>query len=376
MQRLCLVIAVNCASQGIVPVRFNVAKDAIVTVAHGTFALCNLWQLHDIAMVEVESVEPMPKTTYPALRISALVSRKPAYFLANVIVPMSTLAFLGLLQFLLPCERENINVTFRITYTVTILLTSATYKLFIASALPIGLAYLTLLDKYVLFCYLLQVAIVTESAIVGSYVLRTPPHVLAQMQLAGTSGTVEGASTWLPVWSTSEGDFACACGFMSMFILGHVWFFYRLWSYSDYVNVELQEFQDAEHNRTMLANGGKSFTNYRRKATQSLVEAAKRRESSLLSRSFLAVAPEVEVNRKGTILGIHGGSQQMDIPPGCLGTLDSSPSGHALKSSTFFGRFSTRFSTTSPKMQIPPTQLAEGSQLAGSLAEGNPSVTV
>jgi hypothetical protein len=48
-------------------------------------------------------------------------------------------------------------VTFRICYSVTILLTTATYKLFIASALPAGLAYMTLVDKYVMFCYLLQV---------------------------------------------------------------------------------------------------------------------------------------------------------------------------------------------------------------------------
>jgi hypothetical protein len=135
-QRLCLVLAVNCASEGIVPVRFHVEKDAIVTVARGTFALSNLWELHGTAMVEIESVQPMPKTTYPALRVSALVSRKPAYIIAHVIVPMSSLTFLGLLQFLLPSERQGTNVTFRITYSVTILLTTATYKLFVASALP------------------------------------------------------------------------------------------------------------------------------------------------------------------------------------------------------------------------------------------------
>ena len=154
-----MVLACNCAREGIVPIQFNArADDVVATVSKETFALSNLWSLHDRAMLSQEEVQPMPGTTYPAIRVSAMVARLPVYFYINVIVPMSTLTFMALFQFALPGEQRNSNVTFRITHSITILLTTATYKLFIATALPIGLAYMTLLDKYVLFCYLLQVS--------------------------------------------------------------------------------------------------------------------------------------------------------------------------------------------------------------------------
>lgn len=157
VQSLGMVLACNCAKEGIVPIHFNTPPDLVATVSHDNFAMSNLWKLHDRAMLSHCKQEPMPGTTYPAVRVSAMVVRLPVYFYINVIVPMSTLTFMALFQFALPAEQKNSNVTFRITYSITILLTTATYKLFIATALPIGLSYMTLLDKYVLFCYLLQV---------------------------------------------------------------------------------------------------------------------------------------------------------------------------------------------------------------------------
>ena len=127
--------------------------------------------------------------------VSALVTRKPMYFFVNVIIPMSTLTFLALLQFLLPAERLGTNVTFRITYSVTILLTTATYKLFIASALPVGLAYTTLLDEYVLFCYLLQVMVVSETAVVGALVQKTEISSALGNEWLGASSTTAVANS-------------------------------------------------------------------------------------------------------------------------------------------------------------------------------------
>lgn len=268
-QRLSLLLAVNTASEGIVPVKFLLTKDAAITVAKGTFALSNLWDLHDCAMVDREVVEPMPGTSYPALRISALVTRKPIYFYVNVIVPLCSLTFLGLLQFLLPAERFGTNVTFRITYSVTILLTTATYKLFIASALPVGLAYLTLLDEYVLFCYLLQVFVVSETAVVGALVMR--------------SEYGESDALWLPKWSTSVGDFVCACACVSIFLLGHAWFFVRLMhARTTLVTRELDAFESTHYNRRQREDSNLHFTRYRRRASHgSFDDSTKGRERFL-----------------------------------------------------------------------------------------------
>ena len=149
VQCLSFLFTITCAKEGIVPVDFQISPGLVASVSMDTFGLSNLWQLHDRVLVEPETNKPMPETSYPALRVSTLVVRRPVYFYINVIVPMASLTLLAHLQFMLPGEREGTNVTFRICYTVTILLTTATYKLFIASALPIGLAYMTILDKYV-----------------------------------------------------------------------------------------------------------------------------------------------------------------------------------------------------------------------------------
>ena len=264
VQRLSLVLAINCATQGIVPVKFLVTRDAAITVARGTFALSNLWELHDSAMVEPETIEPMPQTSYPALRVSALVARKPPYYIVNVIIPMASLTFLALLQFLLDGQREATNTTFRITYSVTILLTTATYKLFIASALPVGLAYLTLLDKYVLLCFLLQVAIVSETAVVGSLVMKS---------------MTSDSNAWLPEWSTSAGDFFAGCVALSIFILGHLWFLYKFLGSATAAEEHKRIFALADHNHALLFEGGdlsargaaansmRHFSNYRLRAS-------------------------------------------------------------------------------------------------------------
>ena len=98
VQRLSLVMCVNCANEGIVPVRFNLWGEMVVSVSKDTFSLSNLWELHNRASIEHERITPMPETTYPALRLSALVVRRPLYFYVHVIVPMSSLTFLALLR--------------------------------------------------------------------------------------------------------------------------------------------------------------------------------------------------------------------------------------------------------------------------------------
>jgi hypothetical protein len=80
VQNLSLTMCVNCANQGIVPVRFKMMPDAVVSVDKDTFAMSNLWELHDRVLVERTAVTPMHSTTYPGLRLTGLVVRKPTYF--------------------------------------------------------------------------------------------------------------------------------------------------------------------------------------------------------------------------------------------------------------------------------------------------------
>jgi hypothetical protein len=111
----------------------------------------------------------------------------------------------------------------------------------------------------------LQVAVVTETAVVGATVMGTPPHVLAEFVNGGV--TAEAANTWLPSWSTSEGDFVCACVCMCVFVLGHLWFFGRLFSSNSHRHTEVRRFSEAEHNQTVAENGDGSYIDYRRRAS-------------------------------------------------------------------------------------------------------------
>ena len=258
VQNLAFIFVVTCAAEGIVPVKFKLSPDLVASVQKDTFALSNLWRLHNRALVELDVNQPMPETTYPALKVNTLVVRRPVYFLLNVIVPLASLTFLALLQFLLPGQTSGSNVIFRITYSVTILLTTATYKLFIASALPIGLAYMTLLDKYVLFCFLLQVGLVTETAIMGSLTLTAENGADSDFERTVTLTRNEG----LPRWSTSKYDFILGCVSVAIFICGQVYFIvYAYWASTVPLQREMQRFDKVQHSqREETIDDDESFT--------------------------------------------------------------------------------------------------------------------
>ena len=261
VQNLAFIFTVTCAAEGIVPVKFKLSPDLVASVQKDTFALSNLWRLHNRALVELDVNQPMPETTYPALKVNTLVMRRPVYFLLNVIVPLALLTFLSLLQFLLPGQRSGTNVTFRITYSVTILLTTATYKLFIASALPIGLAYMTLLDKYVLFCFLLQVGLVTETAIMGSLTLTAGNGADACMHPTTDASMTSSAEPGLPRWSTSKYDFILGCVSLAVFIIGHIYFIAESrWASVVPLAREMHRFDMVQHSQRETAEDDESFT--------------------------------------------------------------------------------------------------------------------
>jgi hypothetical protein len=190
LQRLSLTIAFNCADEGIVPICFADPSqgNAALSINLETFALSNLWILFPHLRVQRTSVDPMPNTTYPALKLSCLVERRAGFVVTNVFLPMCVLTTLSLLQFLMPGDFSSSGM--RVTYSVTILLTSATYKLFVSTTLP-AVGYMTRCDGYVLVCFLLQAAVVAEGAVCGALVITKadPP-----------------SPAWLPEFTTSLGD--------------------------------------------------------------------------------------------------------------------------------------------------------------------------
>lgn len=209
VQRLTTNIAVNVAAEGIVPVQFHTPhQKTALAVNIETFALSNLWRLYPHVALRHTIVTPMPDTTYPAVSVSVLVKRRPGFVLINVFTPMLVLTFLILMQFFLPPDQTQAGV--RITYTCTILLTSATYKLFVTTSLP-AIAYTTLCDKYLLACFFLQAFVVAEGAVMGA--------------VQGESNSYGELDRTLP-WKTSVADFVIFVCCAALFVLMHVWFIF------------------------------------------------------------------------------------------------------------------------------------------------------
>jgi len=169
VQQLTMVASLNCAKEGVLPVMFDKVslKQAATAVNLKTFALANMWKLFPGLVVRPTKVDPMPARTYPALSVSVLVERKPFTLFTNVVVPVSSLTVLSGLCFVLP----TVDYGERLNLSLTMMLTSAAYKLVVADRLP-EVAYLTLLDKYVLCCYTMMALVVVEAVTISRWVDR------------------------------------------------------------------------------------------------------------------------------------------------------------------------------------------------------------
>ena len=259
-QRLTMVLCVNCSREGIVPVRFDNIHLAATAVDCNTFAMANIWTLYPKLLVERSTVEPMPGRTYPALSVSTLVARKPTAYATHVMLPMSSLTALSLLSFVYD-ERDAAS---RMTYSSTILLTSATYKLFVATTIP-AVAYVTLLDKYLIVCYMLMACVVADGAMVSL----------------------------VPRWTGSDAvtagvDWAFLAVFGAVFVAAHV-----------YMVVRVRQFANASsrsgHDHHLFSAESDS-TSYKRYHEQVTNKASKQQRAAARGRRKLRAIPGLMKN--------------------------------------------------------------------------------
>jgi len=168
MQELSIDIAINCRPNGKLPVDLVVANDAQIGVSEHGFALHQLYDL-DYRMTFVERViGDVTSSCYPTITISARVYRKPGYVIFNVLIPMATFVIMAGMQFTI----DRANQDARLAVSLTLVLTAAAYKFSISSMIP-SISYLTLADRYVLFCSVIIFLLVLEGAIVGNFAVES-----------------------------------------------------------------------------------------------------------------------------------------------------------------------------------------------------------
>ena len=172
-QQLTFVMACKCATAGPCPLHFHIAPDAVRDVAGTRFALTNSWRLADELLLEATTVCSTRTRVFPALRISASITRRPTFYLVNVALPASFLSLMALLNFCIPQEA----IGERLGYSSTLALTIVSAKFAASSSMP-AIAYLTLIDRFQLACIGIIFLVVAEA---GVFALLSP-HAAAQAE--------------------------------------------------------------------------------------------------------------------------------------------------------------------------------------------------
>ena len=145
----------------------QLSKDLQASVKTQHFAMINIWRLSEklsvtpgLSGVDLNTANPK---TYAAVNCSARVSRLSTFYAANIVMPTAILSGIAIF-----CTRavSRQDVADRLAATLTVVLTMAAYKLTIASMMP-TIAYLTLLDEYIITCSLFVILVVLQNGLAG-----------------------------------------------------------------------------------------------------------------------------------------------------------------------------------------------------------------
>jgi len=155
---------VQCANEGCTPVLLNIADDVKWSVVHqDTFAARNMWSIGERLILTAGSVNASNNRHFPSVNIAFRVARQPFYYMMNVCVPSALFSLLAIAMMGLPVNYPPS----RLTYLLAVTLTVVTYKLWLGDKLP-AVTYLSLLDKYQLWCAAIIICIDFETAVQGS----------------------------------------------------------------------------------------------------------------------------------------------------------------------------------------------------------------
>jgi len=123
------------------------------------------WEIHKPTF-KVCVTDPNASTSgrsYPELHIIMPVTRRYQYYLWSIAFVACMITTLGLLPFALPAS----DIGGRLSISLTLLLTAVTFTFVVADSLP-KVAYLTLLDKYVIFNFMCLYFVAVENGVVGN----------------------------------------------------------------------------------------------------------------------------------------------------------------------------------------------------------------
>lgn len=166
-QELTISLAINCRTTGMIPVALaldgNTVSRNMVEDRH--FTLRNEWDLQSKMHLGLRLVGTEGRM-FPTIDITAIVDRKPYYYLVNIAFPMALFALMGNFQFTLPryATADRFNVCF------SLLLTVVAFKFSISTMMP-TVSYLTTLDQFSLACAACVVLACFEAGMQGALLM-------------------------------------------------------------------------------------------------------------------------------------------------------------------------------------------------------------
>ena len=196
-QDLTLNIECQCAVGGPFPVKFVTHPErTTANIFKANFMPTNMWVLGDKVDLVIE-----PSTldlgasskTYPAFKVRMHVLRKWAYYFFNVAVPMEVLTLLSIL--IPPCIPQS-DSPGRLSVTLALTITAAAYKFAIAFMVP-PVAYLTLIDRFVMALSLVLLLCAVQNAVLGIRQNDGVPIVLVFSSAVDTGSSIALLVMWV-----------------------------------------------------------------------------------------------------------------------------------------------------------------------------------
>ena len=152
VQSLRLEFLVTCRVDGPMKIQLEVAQDVISSTVERGFHPKRLWQLSGKPTVQVD-VHDANGRRFSTFWMTQEVTRRPEYYLANIALPIAVISGLAITALPSPAEAAG-----RLDVALTLLLSLTTYKFAVTSMIP-QVSYQTLLDRYVLWNFILLAAV-------------------------------------------------------------------------------------------------------------------------------------------------------------------------------------------------------------------------
>lgn len=201
-QDLSVTVECQCAADGPFPVKIVKAKEVAASIHRAGFMPSAMWALHEkVAVRLTKSTLNVGENSkvYPAFAMRVRVCRKWMYHFFNIAVPIQAFSILALaLPICLPQE-ESAN---RLSVTLALVITAAAYKFATSSMCP-PVAYLTLLDAYILSVSGVLLLCAVQNAVLG---LRSREDDTLLLSAAADYGSTLGL---LAVWLLLQLYYGC-----------------------------------------------------------------------------------------------------------------------------------------------------------------------